>query len=56
MPTHVTWAHAQLKRWELNKIQTKKEKIVVTIEKNTYLKEKKRVKMKTNLSKLKEEL
>jgi hypothetical protein len=40
----------------LNKIQTKKEKIIVIIERNTYLEEKKRVKMGTNLSKLKKEL
>jgi hypothetical protein len=40
----------------LNKIQTKKENIIVIIERNTYLEEKKRVKMGTNLSKLKEEL
>jgi hypothetical protein len=40
----------------LNKIQTKKKKIIVIIERNTYLEDKKRVEMGTNLSKLKEEL
>jgi hypothetical protein len=40
----------------LNKIQTKKEKIIVTIERITYLEEKKKAKMGTNISKLKEKL
>jgi hypothetical protein len=40
----------------LNKIETKKEKITMTIEINTYLEGKKKVKMGTNLSKLKEKL